>query len=256
MTPSASRVLASRTCSAEWMRWCTVRATWWFLAAATLVLVGLGTLLGFESAADPVEIQGEPAWTTARFIAMPAQFALIGLVIVSVTSDYATGGIVPTLLWTPRRSVLFTARVLVTTTLATVAGLLLTVAAALAAKSTAGSALTLTADDGLGMAGRVGFVFLAGTALAAGLGFLVRSTAGALISAFLLLLVLPLLLPVFGDWLGRGARGLPGSGAVFLLTDGGEGMTLTSSVIVMTAWAVGVLVLAWLRLVQTDATAG
>ncbi len=249
---SAATVLA-RTCSAEWTRIRTVRTTWWFLAAATLMLVGLGTLLGFESAADPVEIQGEPAWTTARFIAMPAQFALLGLVLLSVTADYATGGIVPSLQWTPRRWILFTARTRITVAVATSAGLLLTIGAAVAAKTTAGPALTLHTDDGINMIGKVAFVFLTGTALAAGLGFLIRNTAGALISVFLLILVLPLLLPVFGDWMQTVAKGLPGSGAIYLLTDGAEGMTTTSSVAVLTLWASGVLVIGWLRFARDDA---
>ena len=243
----------ARTCSAEWTRLWTVRATWWFLAAATLMLIGLGILLGFESAADAAEIQGEPAWTTARFIAMPAQFALLGLVLLSVTADYATGGIFPSLQWTPRRSILFTARAVITVAVATGAGVLLTIGAAVAAKSTAGAALTLQTDDGVSMVGRVAFVFLAGTALAAGLGFLIRNTAGALISVFLLILVLPLLLPVFGDWMQTLAEALPGSGAIFLLTDGADGMTTTSSVLVMSAWAIGALVGGWARFTRTDA---
>jgi ABC-2 type transport system permease protein len=103
------------------------------------------------------------------------------------------------------------------------------------------------------MVGRVAFVFLAGTALAAGLGFLIRNTAGALISVFLLILVLPLLLPVFGDWMQTLAEALPGSGAIFLLTDGTDAMTTTSSVSVMTAWAIGALVVGWTRFTRTDA---
>ena len=231
----------------------SVRATWWFLAAAALVLLGLGILLGFESAADPVEIQGEPAWITARYIAMPAQFALLGLALTSVTSDYGTGGIVPALQWTPRRTALFVARTLVTVLVAAGAGVVLTVGAALAADTTAGPALTLHADDGVDMLGRVGFVLLAGTVLAVGLGFLLRNTAAALISVFLLVLVLPLLLPVFGDWMQEVAEVLPGSGAIYLLTDGARGMTTTSSVVVMLGWAVGVLLLGWARLLRDDA---
>jgi ABC-2 type transport system permease protein len=69
--------VSARTCAAEWTRLWTVKATWWFLVAATVVLVGLGIALGFEAAADPVRLQGEPAWQTAQYIAMPAQFALL-----------------------------------------------------------------------------------------------------------------------------------------------------------------------------------
>jgi ABC-2 type transport system permease protein len=101
--------VSARTCAAEWTRLWTVKATWWFLVAATVVLVGLGIALGFEAAADPVRLQGEPAWQTAQYIAMPAQFALLAFALTAVTSDYATGRIVPTLQWTPRRTVLFLA---------------------------------------------------------------------------------------------------------------------------------------------------
>jgi hypothetical protein len=242
-----------RTCAAEWTRLWTVKSTWWFLAAATVVMVGLGTALGFESAADPTELHGEPAWTTARFIAMPAQFALLGLALTAVTSDYATGGIVPVLQWTPRRTVLFVARTIVTVSTAAGLGVVLAAASALAAFTTAGSALTLRLDDGLDMLATVAFVFAAGTVLAVGLGFLLRNTAGALVAAFLVMLVLPLLLRVFGEWMSAFAELLPGSGAIFLLSRELPGMTTASSVVVMLAWAVGALLLGWLRLMRHDA---
>jgi hypothetical protein len=249
---STGRLLA-RTCAAEWLRLWTVRSTWLFLAAATLVLIGLGVLLGFESAADPVELHGEPAWTTARFVAMPAQFAFLGLALVAVTSDYATGGIVTTLQWTPRRAVLFLGRTIVTVATATGLGVLLAVACALAAFTTGASTLTLPLDEGLEMLGRVALVFSAGTLLAVGLGFLLRNTAGGLISVFLLILILPLLLPAFGEWLKAVAENLPGSGVIYLLIGQGSGMTTTSSVVVLLAWATGIWLLGWLRLMRDDA---
>lgn len=66
---------------------------------------------------------------------------------------------------------------------------------------------------------------------------MIRNTAGALISVLLLILVLPLQLPVFGDWMQTVAEALRGSGAIYLLTDGAEGMTTTSSAAVLTLWA-------------------
>ena len=245
--------LFARTCAAEWTRLWTVRSTWWFLAAAIVVLVGLGALLGFESAADPVELHGEPAWTTARFVAMPAQFAFLALALVAVTSDYATGGIVTTLQWTPRRAVLFLGRTIVTVATATGLGVLLTVVSAVAAFTTAGSALTLPLDEGIDMLGRVALVFGAGTLLVVGLGFLLRNTAAALISGFLLILILPLLLPVFGGWMKAVVETLPGSGAIYLLIAQGSGMTTTSSVVALFSWATGLLLLGSLRLLRDDA---
>jgi ABC-2 type transport system permease protein len=81
-------------------------------------------------------------------------------------------------------------------------------------------------------------VLTAGALIATGLGFLLRSTAGALASVFLLMLVLPLMLPAFGiGWLETLAIHLPGGAAVFLLSDDLDGLTRTSAVVVLVAWA-------------------
>lgn len=254
MSTTSTGQVFLRTCAAEWTRLWSVRSTWWFLLAATVVMLGLGTLLGFESAADPSEVQGEPAWLTAQYIVMPAQFALLALVLMAVTADYATGGIVPALQWTPRRTTLVVARVLVTVAVATAIGLVLAVGAALLAHTTASGALTLRAEDGLDMVGTVAFVLATGTLMAAGLGFLLRNTAAVLIAAFLLMLVLPALLPNFGDWLAEVAQRLPGSGALHLLFGDLPGMTTTSAIVVLLAWSLGAVVLGWLRMVRDDAT--
>ncbi len=247
---SAARLLG-RTCNAEWVRLWTVRTPWWFLAAAAVFMVGLGALLGLEAAADPVSLQGGPAWQTAQSLAVPAQFALITVALTAVTSDYATGGIVPTLQWTPRRWVLFAARGVIAIGTATLIGVLLALAAATAAFTTAGSALGLPFEGGLEMAGTTAFVFAAGSGLAVGLGFLLRNTAAALVSAFLLLLLLPVVLPQLGyRWLATVADLLPGTGMLQLLIGGVgyEGITGTSAVLTLLAWSGGALLLGWVRL--------
>ena len=134
--------------------------------------------------------------------------------------------------------------------------MLLAVASGAAAFSMASDILELPLDEGIDVVGTAGIVFGAGAALAAGLGFMLRSTAGALISVFLLVLLLPLALPQFPyEWMLDLASVLPGTGAIFLLTGEsiGEDMTRTSAIVTMAAWAVGALVLGWLRLVRDDA---
>lgn len=247
-----SRVLA-RTCFAEWARLWTVRATWWFLAAAAVTMVGIGTMAGLDSASDPAQGGNDTAWLAAAITAMPAQFALLGLVLLAVTSDYATGGIAPTLQWTPRRSVLFAARTAVPVATATVLGVLLGAAATLAAWL-GDPRLLLVTTEAWTILGNVALVLAAGTSLAVGLGFLLRSTAGGLVSVFLLMLVLPLLLPQFGyRWMMELAELLPGSGAAYLLLGEVGGMTTTSSITVMVAWAAGALLLGAVRFLRTDA---
>ncbi len=249
----ASRVFA-RTCAAEWTRLWTVRSTWWFMAAATLVMVGFGLIAGFD--ADPVQSQGDPAWRAAAFTAVPAQFALIALALSAVSSDYASGGIVPTLQWTPRRGILFLARAAVAVGVVTVLGALLGLASSLAGYVAGRPVLTLPLDGGADAITTVAFVFAAEAALAVGLGFLLRNTAAALVTVFLLLLVLPGLLPQLGyDWLTDVADLLPGVSALFLLLGEpeGRGLTETSSVLTLLAWAAGALLLGWLRLLRDDA---
>lgn len=245
----------ARTLAAEWTRLWTVKTTWWFLAAAAAVMVGIGTVAGFDARGSQ-EDRGDAAWAAAAFTSMPAQFAFLAMVLIAVTSDYATGGIVPTLQWTPRRGLLFLSRTVVSAGAATAAGVLLAMAASVAGYLAARPTLTLPLDEGVDMLGTVAVVFGTGTLLAAGLGFLLRNTAGALVSVFLLILVLPALLPQFGyDWLTDIADLLPGTSAMYLLF--GEparpGITETSAVITMVVWAGGALLLGWTRLTRTDA---
>lgn len=245
------RVFA-RTSAAEWTRLRTVRATWWFAAAAAVVMVGIGTVAGLE--ADPFPARSDPAWTASTVTAMPAQFALLALALTAVTSDYATGGIVPTLQWTPRRTVLVLARTVVAVASATALGVLLSLASALSAFAGGRPALHLPLAEGLDALGTVALVVAGGTTLAVGLGLLLRNTAGALVAVFLLMLVLPFLLPIFGSaWMSTIAEVLPGSGAAFLLIGEVPGMTTASSVTTLLAWAGGALLLGWLRLARDDA---
>ncbi len=252
---SPALVLA-RTCRAEWRRLWTVKATWWFATAATVAMVGLGFIAGNDAAGDVVPPVGEPAWVAPSIAALPTQLVLLALALSAVTADYATAGIVPTLQWTPRRTTLFLARAVVVVATASVLGMLLAIASGVAAFSLAPDILELPLEEGLDVIGTVGLVVGAGCALAAGLGFVLRSTAGALISAFLLVLLLPLALPQFGyEWMDDLAARLPGTGAMFLLTgeEIAEGMTRTSATVTLLVWAGAALVLGWLRLVRDDA---
>lgn len=251
---SSGRLFA-RTCAAEWTRLWTVKATWWFVAAAGVTMVGLGTVAGFDAGGEPAPAQRDSAWVASAFTAVPAQFALLALVLTAVTSDYATGGIVPALQWTPRRTVLFLARTVVAVGAATGVGVLLAFAATLAGFTAARPVLALPLD-GIDVLATVGFVFAAGTLLAAGLGFVLRNTAGSLVAVFLLILVLPLMLPQFGyRWMTELADLMPGTNALFLLLGepAARGMTNTSAMLTMLGWAAGALLLGWLRLLRDDA---
>ncbi len=68
--------LFGRTVAAEATRLRTVRTTWWFLAAAALVIVGIGTIAGRDASGDPTA-EGKSAWLAAAVPLLPGQFALL-----------------------------------------------------------------------------------------------------------------------------------------------------------------------------------
>ncbi|MGY1838243.1 MULTISPECIES: hypothetical protein [unclassified Modestobacter] len=251
--PGTATVFA-RAAAAEWLRLRTVRTTWWCLLAATLTVVGIGATAAFEEATGPADqLAGLPATFAGEFGVLLGQFALLVLALLAVTQEYASGSIGPTLQWTPRRGVLLAARVSVPVVLATVAGVLLALLADVAAWLIAPE-LTLSAAELAGSLGRVAAVLAAGSALAVGVGLLLRSTAGALATVFLLQLVLPALLPGFGvEWMADLGELLPGSGAVWTLL-GEPDMTAAQATALLVGWSGAALLAGGWSLLRRDAS--
>src|SRR3954469_14428468 len=207
-----------RAAAAEWLRLRTVRTTWWCLLAAAITVVGLGAIAAADEAEGPVG-PGNPLASTfaGEYGVMLGQFALLVLALLAVTQEYASGAIAPTLQWTPRRGVLLAARAGVAAAVVTVAGVLLALVADVLALLIDPD-LTLSFADLADSLSRVAVVMVAVSALAVGVGLLLRSTAGALATVFLLQLVLPFLLPAFGvAWMADLGELLPGSGAIWTL---------------------------------------
>src|ERR671913_406849 len=171
--PGTATVFA-RAASAELLRLRTVRTTWWCLLAATVTVVGIGVIMAFD--AENVTASGElpPATSAGEFGVLLGQFALLVLALLAVTQEYASGAIGPTLQWTPRRRVLLAARVTVPVVVATVAGVVLALVADVLAVLIAPE-LTLTLGDAVDSVGRIAAVLGAGSALAVGVGLLLRS---------------------------------------------------------------------------------
>ncbi|MER7213363.1 ABC transporter permease [Streptosporangium sp. NPDC000239] len=194
----------------EWVKLRSVRSTWWCLACTTALMVlgslaiGGGTatemvrrdLAGTLSASDPV--------TSATAF---AQFGLVALAMLTITPEYASGGIRTTLQATPIRGRVLAAKALVLAPVTFVAGV---VAAGVA---TAVVHLVLSAEvfggrvtappaevvpDLLGVG-----VFLALVSVTTlGVGVATRSAAGTLTTAFMLLMGAPLLLVMTGTSIG------------------------------------------------------
>ena len=241
-----------RAAAAEWLRLRTVRTTWWCLLAAAVTVVGIGAIMAFD--AENVTASGElpPATSAGEFGVLLGQFALLVLVLLAVTQEYASGAIGPTLQWTPRRGVLMAARVAVPVVAATAAGVLLALVADVAAWLIE-PGLTLSFGDVTDSLGRIAAVLVAGGVLAVGAGLLLRSTAGGLATVFLLQLVLPFLLPAFGvEWMTDLGELLPGSGAIWTLL-GEPDMTADAATALLAGWSGVALVAGGWSLLRRDA---
>lgn len=242
-----------RTVRAEWSRIWTVRSSWWFALALTVVVLGIGTILGVDVHGD-AEPPADTAWAGGRIAGTFGFFGVLAMALVTATSDHASGGIVPTLQWTPRRGVLLTARTLVIVVTTSVLGLLLVTGASVIVHLFA-PAMGLGLADAADALGTIGFVYVAGALLSVGLGMLTRSTAGGLVLVIALMLVLVLLLSLFPyEWARQVAELLPGAGALSLLTEEGiTTLTAAEARLTLGAWTVAATVLGGLRLLRSDA---
>jgi hypothetical protein len=248
--------VAARTGRAEWRRIWTVRSSWVLALVTAVVVVGIGTIVGHDAANDPSTVPRDAsAWHGGRPTAMFALFGILALAVVTATADHGTGGIVPTLQWTPRRGVLLAARVGVIVATATLLGVLVVTAASVVVWAQLPE-LGLPPGDGAAILGGVSFVLAGGALLAVGLGLALRSTAGGLVSVIALVLVLPMLfaqLPY--EWSVELSARLPGSGALYLIFGEGptDDMTTTSARLTLAAWAVAALLAGGWRLLRADA---
>lgn len=246
-----------RTGRAEWTRFWSVRSSWIFAAVTAVVVVGFAMLLGADASGQDGPPADATAWDGGRFTGMFALFGILGLSTVAITADHTTGGIVPSLQWTPRRGLLLAARTVVVVATVTLLGVLLLTAASLVVLAFV-PGMGLPAGEGGEMVGGLAFVFAAGALLAVGLGLATRSTAGALVSVIALMLVLPFILAQLSvqyDWLVDVAAAMPGSSAIFLIFGEGpsDDMTTTSARITLAVWAVAGILAGAARLLRSDA---
>ena len=253
---TTTAVTLARTSRAEWARIWSVRSSWIFALLTAVAVLGLGTIVGYDAAGDP---SGPPsdatAWDGAKPSAMFALFGLLALSVVTTTADHATGAIVPTLQWTPRRGVLLAARAGVVVATATLVGVLLVGSASIVIWAFVPE-IGLPAGEGADVLGGLALVYACGALLAVGLGLALRSTAGGLVTVLALVLVLPPLLANLPyDWAVDLSALMPGSNALFLIFGEGprDDMTVSSSRLVLVAWALTALLAGGWRLLRTDA---
>jgi ABC-2 type transport system permease protein len=193
--------------AAEWVKLWSVRSTWWCLAGTAVLTVLSAVTLAAARATDLVRdgvVSARLPATEGVVSAMTfAQFAVVTLPMLVITSEYASGSIRGTLQATPIRGRMLAGKAFVVAPVMFVAGVLSGGAAAVAAyllltAPVFGGFVTLDAGRTAVDLARVG-VFCALTAvMALGVGTALRGAAGTLTVVFMLLLGLPLILLMVG----------------------------------------------------------
>jgi ABC-2 type transport system permease protein len=246
--------------ASEWTKLWTVRSTWLNLVAGAALTGLLGIQFGFSTAYDnahrpPGDVPGQSAVGGVGVSAVIImQVVVAAFAMLPVTSEYSSGSIRSTVQWTPvRRNVVLAKSAVLAPVLfgyGLLVGLLAAVSGGLAMGHWADWTLATLIVDLLSIAT---YLMLAGL-FTVGIAFLIRSTAGTLTAAFLMLLMIPLMVAESSIralvWL---SALLPGGAGQNYLSGNTDPLSPTLSLVVLVLWAVAGLWIGTKVLCRRDA---
>jgi ABC-2 type transport system permease protein len=218
--PGIHRPGFTDTLHAEWIKFWSVRSTFWSTAMLFVLGAGLTTLVCATSADWLASSEADQS--PGQFITWGMMFAQITAIVLgtlTVTSEYGTGMIRATLAATPSRGTVLAAKGVVLTATLFVAGTVTAFAGYFAGNwffENAGIGIAL-GDEGVLRSMFGSGVYMAGLGLlAAAAGLLIRHTAAALsivLAAVFVVGNMVFLLPgTWGEWIGKLMPGNAGSG--------------------------------------------
>lgn len=208
---------------AEWLKFRTLRSSWLMLGAAVALMVVIGLVIGrTTSTADWARLEAEDTLASAPVRGyLIAQLVVGVLGVLLVTGEYASGTIRSTFAAIPRRPRVVGAKAAVFAGIALVAMTLASFAAFFGAQlflgpEDHGSSLS---DPGVlrSVAGVGLYLTLVGL-LGAGIGWILRSTAGAISVLVALLLIVPNLIGFLGSWADPLVKYLPSNAGESFVT--------------------------------------
>jgi ABC-2 type transport system permease protein len=248
-----------RLVRSEWIKFTTVRSTWWSIALVIVLSVGLSLLMAasFASFATDNAEAGMPqgnaiAVQVIVFSTVLTQLLAVILGAITVTGEYSTGMIRSTLTAAPGRDGALLAKALVVgVTMFVTSVVVFAITAIVTGPILTTNALDLSQPDTslmplLGAALYLSLVAMMGV----GIGFVIRNGPGALAVGIGLIFVAPLLVSFFPRvdnfaWIHDVASYLPSNaGQSLFLTGGMSGTALETipALITIVAWAVAALV--------------
>ena len=262
LTDTGHRVSFGRVFASEWIKFRSLRSTWYTLLAAVLAMVGIGGLISWATNnrwdhAPARELAGfEPIITSLRGVDL-AQLAIGVLGVLLISGEYATGMIRSTLTAVPRRLPVLWAKTLIFAVVTFVTMVLATLVAFLVGQHfLASHGTTLSAPGAVrAIVAIAGYLTLVGM-LAIALGFIIRSTAGGIATLVGLLLVAPglgQLLP--SDWQPHILPYLPSNAGASMYQVRADPSLLspTGGLITLLVWVVVALLIGAVLLRRRDA---
>ena len=218
---SGGRVTFGGLLRSEWVKFRSLRSSWYTLGSAVAAMVVLGVVIGWQTGRNPTNLDVEDTVASATLQGYALAQLLIGVLgALFVSGEYGTGMIRTSLVAAPKRIPVLLAKLVVFGAVALVAMVLSSLVAFLAGEAVLShygmgfslgdpTALRVTLGTGvyLTLFGLIGSAF----------GWLVRHTAGAISALLGLFLIAPV---IFGNLLGNWgkdiAKFLPSGGESFI----------------------------------------
>jgi ABC-2 type transport system permease protein len=194
----------------EWLKVRSLRSSWYLAAATVAVLVaaaGLALLMVREfDTLTPREQASADSANAVSIIGVFAPYVIGCIAVLTITGEYATRMIIPSLVAVPQRRLIFTGKVTVVTAVALAIGSVITFSGLLVTRLIVGGrpepinpwpTLGDAVAQSLGVT--VSIVVIALVALA--FGTIIRASAGALVTLAIVLYLLPSLVTLIpGEW--------------------------------------------------------
>ncbi|GAA2592883.1 ABC transporter permease subunit [Actinomadura fulvescens] len=246
--------------AAEWTKLWSLRSTWWALAGALGMMALMSVILASSTVSNNTNAltTDDQGVVSVSGIALGAtdlvQFVVIALAILVITGEYATGSVRTTLQWVPRRGRMLAAKAAVVAAVVLPAGMVLAAAGTAVAGPLLGRWGRFSAGEAAGDVLAVGVYLALICVFILGVGTVLRSTAGALTTAFLALMAVPMLLENSTvTALGYVSDALPSTAGRHFM--GGEAAPYppAAGLLILAAWTVGSLALGIVVLRRRDA---
>lgn len=258
VTTRRERLSFARLIRAEWIKFTTVRSTWWSLALVAVISIGLSVLQASaisSYAGEPTGLsiveRNEPAVLVIVFATVLTQLLAVIIGTIAVTGEYSTGMIRSTLTAAPRRVGAMLAKALVAGAAMFVFSLIVFAIAGAASGGILPSGPVDFSDPDSSLMPLLGAALYLGlvTILGVGIGFIIRNGPGALALGIGLLFVAPVLVMFFPatpdfEWVHTLAGYLPSNAGQSLFMGSpmsGQALETLPALLTIFAWPVGAL---------------